>query len=70
MFDGLDHINGTAQDILFRFISDVTINRAITQAKKYEEEIIKHSDNRPSNEELININLMWQDIASLASIEA
>lgn len=66
----LDYMNGTARDILFRFISDITISRAITQAKKYEDEIIKYSDNRPTNEEIININLMWQDIASLASIEA
>lgn len=70
MLDSFDYFGGTAQDILFRFINDVTINRAITQAKKYEEEIIKHSNNRPSNEELANINIMWQDIASLASIEA
>jgi hypothetical protein len=66
----LDDGSGTAQDILFRFISDVTINRAIAQAKRYEDEIIKHSKNRPSNEELSSLDVMWQDIASLASIEA
>lgn len=70
MSDDVSYLNGTARDIMFRFISDITISRAITQAKKYEDEIIKYSDNRPTNEEMININVMWQDIASLASIEA
>jgi hypothetical protein len=70
MSDNMSYMNGTARDVLFRFISDITINQAISRAKKYEEEITKHSNDCLSNEESLNINLIWQDIASLASIEA
>jgi hypothetical protein len=69
MFEDFESVGGTARDVLYRFIGSITVSRAIYKAKEYEDKILGFASGNLTNEELIEINLMWQDIIACTSLE-